>query len=166
MNPNIIIGLLAVLSCIGLAVLYFKKPSGRVRLANIGEGSHGSGQKTFLNDAAISGRFQVVKRGSDDAHIAIVAAATDVPLGICKDESSSTGVPLNVAIFGQTGSTNKVLLGGTVALNDELSSSNGTAIKLPTATGTYYPFGRALMAGVLGDVIEFASDTPVARVVP
>jgi hypothetical protein len=166
MNPNHIIGLLAVLSCIGLAVYYFRRPKNRVRLANIGEGTHGSGRKTYLCDAVITGRYQVVKRGSDDSHIAVVAAATDVPLGICTDETATAGMPLNVAILGTATGTLKVLLGGTVSLSDELSSANGTAIKLPTATGTYYPIGRALMAGVSGDIIEFGADTPVARVIP
>lgn len=163
MNTLLITGLLAALA-IGLAVLFRK--SGRTRFSNIGEGTHGSGNITKLTDAAITGRYKVVKKGSDDGHIAIVAAATDVPLGICSDEASAAELPVNVGVFGGSVGTKKVLLGGTVAVNDELSSSNGTAIKLPTASGTYYPFGRALQAGVSGDTVEFAPVSPVARVIP
>jgi hypothetical protein len=87
------------------------------------------------------------------------------PIGICTDEASAAELPVNVSLFGQTG-TLKCLLGGTVAAGDELAATTGGAvIKLPTATGTYYPFGRALQAGVSGDIIEFASYVPIARAV-
>jgi hypothetical protein len=165
-----ILGLLAVLCSIGFAVLFKRRTqfrgTGSVRLANIAEGTHGSSNITKLTDAAITGRYKVVKFGSDAAHVAIIAAATDVPLGICSDEASGAELPVNVGVFGGSVGTKKVLLGGTVAAGDELSSSNGTAIKLPTATGTYYPFGRALAAGVSGETIEFQPGLPVARVVP
>lgn len=164
MNPYLI-GLLAVLSCIGLAALIFKRRDRGVILANIGEGSHGSGQITKLTDAAITGRYRIMKVGSDAAHIA-VAGAADVPLGICPDEAAGAELPVNVQLLGTMGSTTKVLLGGTVAMNDELAATaGGAAIKLPTTTGTYYPIGRALAAGVSGDTIECSTDTPVARVV-
>lgn len=159
-------GLLAALA-IGLALFKRSRGRGGFILANIGEGTHGSGQITKLTDAAITGRYKVVKVGSDSAHIAIVAAATDVPLGICPDEASAAELPVNVQLFGGGVGTKKCLLGGTVAMNDELSSSNGTVIKLPVASGTYYVIGRALAAGVSGDTIEFQSHaSPVARVVP
>src|SRR5438876_808545 len=99
----IITGLLAVLA-IGLLVWLFRKPS-RLRLSNIAEGTHGTGMLTKLTDAAISGRYKVVKFGSDAAHVAIIAAATDVPLGICTDEASGAELPVNVAIFGSTEGT-------------------------------------------------------------
>jgi hypothetical protein len=160
----VIIGLLAALT-IGLAVL-FRKPRGSIRMSNIAEGSHGTGRTTKLTDAAVSGRFRVVKFGSDAAHVAVAIATDTAPIGICTDEASAAELPVNVSLFGQTGSTLKCLLGGTVAAGDELAATTGGAvIKLPTATGTYYPFGRALQAGVSGDVIEFASYVPIARAV-
>jgi len=160
----IILGLLAALA-IGLAVRHFNRRDRGIILANIGEGTHGSGQVTKSTGAAIVGRYKVVKKGADDDHVIIVAAATDVPVGVVGDEASAAEMPVDVQCFGGGVGTKKVLLGGTVAFWDELSSSNGTAIKLPTAAGTYYPFGRALQAGVSGDTIEFAPAMPVARVV-
>jgi hypothetical protein len=157
-------GLLAVLA-IGRASFFNRRDDDLV-LANIAEGSHGTGRITKLTDAAISGRFRVVKFGSDAAHIAVAAAADAAPIGICTDEASAAELPVNVSLFGQTGSTLKCLLGGTVAAGDELAATAGGAvIKLPTATGTYYPFGRALQAGVSGDVIEFMSQPAIARAV-
>ena len=46
------------------------------------------------------------------------------------------------------------------------SNGDGTAIKLLTTTGTFYNLGRALMAGVSGDVIEFAHTFPLKVVNP
>lgn len=161
----LIIGLLAVLA-IGLAVL-FRKRTGKVRLANIAEGVHGEGALTKLTDAAITGRFRVVKFGSDAAHIAVAVATDTAPLGICPDEAPGAESPVNVKLFGQVTGTLRCLLAGTVAVGDQLAATTGGAtIKLPVAPGTYYPYGRALQAGVSGDVVEFAHFVPIARIVP
>ena len=161
----LIIGLLAALTN-GFTAL-FRKPSGSVRLANIAEGVHGDGQLTKLTDAAITGRFRVVKFGSDAAHVAVAAGTDAGVLGICSDEATAAEAPVNVRLFGQVSGTLRCLLAGTVAAGDELSTTTGGAVfKLPTATGTYYPIGRALVAGVSGDTIEFMHRMPVPRVVP
>jgi hypothetical protein len=61
----------------------------------------------------------------------------------------------------------KVALGGTVAAGDMLQSNgDGTAIKLLTTTGTFYNIGRALQAGVAGDIIEFQHSFPLKVVNP
>jgi hypothetical protein len=170
MNP-FLIGLLAVLSCIGLLVLLLNRPRNRhrpgsVRLANIAEGTHGSGRITKLTDAAISGRYRVVKFGSDSAHVAVAIATDTFPIGIVTDEASAAELPVNVALFGQTEGTIKILLAGTVAAGDEIEATTGGAgLKLPITTGTYYPFGRALAAGVSGDTVEIMTYVPIARAV-
>ena len=137
--------------------------------ANIGEGSAATGNKSYLPDAAIANRFNLVIIGSSQNNITPSAANTDIPLGVCTDAPDSTllDVPVNVALLGCANGTLKVVLGGTVNAGDFLQSNgDGTAIKLLTTTGTFYSIGRALMAGVAGDTIEFAHSFPLKVVNP
>ena len=137
--------------------------------ANIAEGSSPTGNKSYLPDAAITNRFNLVIIGSSQNNITPSAANTDIPLGVCTDAPDSTllDVPVNVAILGCANGTLKVVLGGTVNAGDMLQSNgDGTAIKLLTTTGTFYNIGRALMSGVSGDTIEFAHTFPLKVVNP
>lgn len=168
-----LIGLLAVLVCAVVAIFkYCQSGSDRRRdrgviLANIGEGTHGAGLITKLSGAAITGRYRIVKFGADSDHVIVTAANTDLPCGICRDEATAAELPLALQLFGQGPGTVKVLLGGTVAVGDEyIGNAAGAAIKLPVTTGTYYPVGRILQAGVSGDTVEATQVPPVARVVP
>lgn len=139
-----------------------------VQFANIAEGTSDTGNKPYIPDAAIS-RYNLVKQGSDDVHVAVSAANTDIPLGVTTDscDASNLDLPINVAVFGAASGTKRIALGGTVAAGDFLQSNgDGTAIKLKTTTGSWYKIGRALMAGVSGDTIEFAPCMPDLVVVP
>jgi len=141
----------------------------KVCFANIAEGSAPTGNKSYLPDAAIANRFALVIIGSSANNVTPSAANTDIPLGVCTDapEASLLEVPVNVALLGCAHGSLKVLLGGTVAAGDMLQSNgDGTAIKLLTTTGTFYNLGRALMAGVAGDTIEFAHTFPLKVVNP
>jgi hypothetical protein len=140
-----------------------------VCFANIAEGSAATGNKSYLPDTAIAGFFNLVILGSSQNNITPSSANTDIPLGICTDSPDSTllDVPVNVAVLGCANGTLKVVLGGTVNAGDMLQSNgDGTAIKLLTTTGTFYNIGRALMAGVAGDTIEFAHTFPLKTVNP
>lgn len=140
-----------------------------IEFANIAEGSAASGNKSYLPDAAIANRFALVILGSSANNITPSAANTDIPLGVCTDAPESTllDVPVNVALLGCANGSLKVQLGGIVAAGDMLQSNgDGTAIKLLTITGTFYNIGRALMAGVAGDTIEFAHTFPSKVVNP
>ena len=141
----------------------------KVLFANIAEGQSGTGNKSYLPDVAITNRFNLVIIGSSQNNITPSAANTDNPLGICTDAPDSTilDVPVNVALLGCANGTLKVVLNGTVNAGDSLQSNgDGTAIKLLTTTGTFYNIGRALMAGVAGDTIEFAHTLPLKVVNP
>jgi hypothetical protein len=141
----------------------------RVEFANIGEGQAATGNKSYLPDAAITNRHSLVILGSAATNVTPSSANTDIPLGICTDapETANLDVPVNVALLGCAHGTLKVVLGGTVAAGDMLQSNgDGTAIKLLTTTGTFYNLGRALMAGVAGDTIEFAHTFPLKVVNP
>jgi hypothetical protein len=135
--------------------------------ANIAEGTRPTGNFTKLTDTAIGTRNFLVKIGSDSDHVAASAANTDIPLGVCTDEAPASEELVNVALLGVANGTLRVVLGGTVAAGDMLQSNgDGTAIKLLTTTGTFYNIGRALQAGVSGDVIEFAHTFPLKVVNP
>ena len=141
----------------------------RADFANIAEGSCATGNKSYLPDVAITNRFNLVIIGSSQSNVTPSAANTDIPLGVCTDSPDSTNldVPVNVALLGSANGTLKVVLGGTVNAGDMLQSNgDGTAIKLLTTTGTFYNIGRALMAGVAGDTIEFAHTFPLKVVNP
>jgi hypothetical protein len=121
---------------------------------NIAEGVHGDGNITKLASAAMATRFLIVKFGADADHITISTAATDVLLGVCTDEATAAEDPVNVALIGSATGTLRVALGGTVAAGDLLTSDG--AGKAVTASSTNKIVGRALGAGVDGEVIEFA----------
>lgn len=140
----------------------------QVQFANIGEGTADRGFKSYFGDAAIA-RYNLVKQGSDDFHVATSAANTDIPLGVTTDSADATAldVPVTVAVFGAAAGTLRVVLGGTVAAGDFLQSNgDGTALKLKATTGSWYKIGRALIAGVAGDTIEFSPCMPDLIVVP
>ncbi|MDB6064940.1 MAG: hypothetical protein JWR26_1148 [Pedosphaera sp.] len=137
--------------------------------ANIAEGSAGTGNKSYLPDAAMANRFNLVVLGSSQNNITPSAANSDIPLGVCTDAPDSTllDVPVNVALLGVASGTLKVVLSGTVNAGDMLQSNgDGTAVKLLTTSGTFYNIGRALMGGVAGDTIEFAHTFPLKVVNP
>lgn len=140
----------------------------QVHFANIAEGTAGTGNKSYIADAAIPNRFSLVIIGSVATNCAIGAANTEIPLGITTDSvaTADLDVPVNVAILGAANGTMRCTLGGTVAAGDFLQSNgDGTVITLKATTGTWYNIGRALMAGVSGDVIEFAHCVPIKVVI-
>src|SRR5882762_3098145 len=113
------------------------RSSGRIRIsfANIAEGTHG-GNITKKTDGAITTRFLLGKRGSDDDHITPCTAVTDIPLGIITDEAAAAEDLINVGLFGSSSETRKTILGGTVAVGDFITTdANGKGQKLPTASG-------------------------------
>ena len=154
----------------GLRTLLALRPHRLLRqpiaFANIAEGTHG-GNTTKKTDAAITTRFLFGKKGSDDDHIIPCTASTDIPLGVITDEAAAAEELVNVGLFGSSSETRRITLSGTVVVGDFLvTDSTGKGQKLPVSTGTYYIVGRALQAGVSGDVIEFDPVTAVQRVVP
>jgi hypothetical protein len=82
-----LIGLLIVVAVITLLAICLKKAgclpgrSRRVRLANIAEGRHVTGNITKKLDAVPAERWVLCKFGSDVDHVNIAGAA-DIPLGV------------------------------------------------------------------------------------
>jgi len=164
---QLLIGIAAVL-ILGtvFAHLYLSAKNSKFTFANVAEGTVPEGNKSYLADAAFSSRFLLGKIGSDTNHVA-VCTASDIPLGIVTDEAAAAEDLVNVAVFGASEGTRKVVAGAAITLGDMVvPTASGKVIKLPTAGGTYYIIGRCLLAaGADGDVIEIAPSFPVQRVV-
>jgi hypothetical protein len=140
--------------------------SGEKVFSNIAEGTH----EEFISrlpDNPIPTYFLLAKKGSDNQH-ADIAAHTDIPIGVFRDITAAVGggddltLPVSVALFGAARETRKVALNSTVAEGDFLVADDGGYAKtLPTSGGgTAYVFGRSLMGGAAGDVIEFDPTLP------
>lgn len=128
----------------------------RVRLANVGEGRHANGVINRKADAAITERYRVVKVGSDANHIAITAAITDIPLGVCLDEPAAAEVNAAVQLLNASAGTVFMRAAAAIANNDLLeATANGRVQTLTVTTGTHYCVGRALAAAAsAGDLVE------------
>lgn len=83
--------------------------------------------------------------------VVLAAAATDKIVGVLNADVSA-GDTASVALRTSSG-TYKVRLGGTVALNDYVTS-NGSGLGIATTTSGNEIVGQALEAGVSGDLIE------------
>lgn len=88
---------------------------------------------------------------SNDEVVAIAANATKVPFVLMEDGLGTSTAPktVSIALSGRV----KVVLGGTVAAGDKLTSdANGKAITTVTNKDNYGAI--ALHAGVAGDIVE------------
>jgi hypothetical protein len=129
---------------------------------NIAEGSHAGGI-TKLSSAAMTTRFLCVKKGADTDHIAVCSAITDVPIGICTDETAAAEEYINVALLGCAKGTLKVVAGAAITSGALVATT--AAGKVQTAVATQYPIGRAVTdAAADGDIIEIDPVLPVFAV--
>ncbi len=95
-------------------------------------------------------RHYLVKQTSDVA-VNLCTAVTDNPLGVL-DNNPNTGETASIARIN-SGSTFKVIAGGTILRNQEISTdANGKAI-VAAGAGTV-AFARALHDAVLNDIVE------------
>jgi|GEM_PF-1357186 len=128
--------------------------NGRVRLANIADGSH-DGNITKAVDAAITERFLLAKIGSAADRVA-VAGAADIPIGVITDEAAAAADLVNVALFGSARSTLRMVASGAISQGALLEpAASGRVQTLGAGAGTHHVVGRALdAASNAGDVIE------------
>jgi hypothetical protein len=114
--------------------------------------TYNTGDRISLKAAAdySTKQFYLVKQTAEDT--ATLAGAGEDVIGAIQDKPKA-GQTASIAAV-HAGSTFKVILGATVVLRAPLKSdANGAAI---TAVSTNKAFGRALQAGVAGDIIEVA----------
>jgi hypothetical protein len=121
---------------------------------------------TRTNDAAISARHLLWKKGAGDTTVAVNTAA-DIPLGTIDNIETGTGLRQSVLLLGK-GSTKKMVASEAITAGEQVfGAAAGKVQDLPTAAGTYYCVGTALTAaGADGDVLEVQDCVPFAVVVP
>lgn len=106
-------------------------------------------EKTLVAGADLSttGRYYIVKLDTS-GNIVLATAATGAIVGVLQNKPAS-----GEAALYRFGGTTKVICGGTVAIGDWVTTdSAGKAIT--TTTEGDCCVGRALKAGVTGDLIE------------
>ncbi|MBB5033165.1 hypothetical protein [Prosthecobacter vanneervenii] len=125
----------------------------RVRHNALGDGTHA--HLSLRADAPIGTKNYLVKRGSDANHAAVVAAASDEPLGVCPDEADAAEDPIDVILLGVAKRTVLMVAQGTIAADvDVYSYGDGTVTTTPAATGTYWKVGKSRTASTAGLEIE------------
>jgi hypothetical protein len=131
-----------------------------VQFANIAEGTHDTGVKPFLPDAATTSRYLLYKIGSDGDHVAVTAAG-DVPLGN-SDDQADADVPIAINLLGVKPGTLRVVTDGTVANGEHVKC--GASGKVTQAATTDVSFGIATIGSdqsvADGDVIEIIHCVP------
>lgn len=142
------------------------RPRGRqfqalVNTAPSNWGTFAGGLRTFLADAAITTRYKLVKKGSDAEHIAIMAATSDEPIGVCVDEPSAAEQPATVEMLGVSARTVPVVAGGAITDGADLyGTSTGAVVVKPTAAGTYWQVGSAIGAWSTGESFTMVPRKP------
>lgn len=173
--PQETANVLAVAAVLALAVFVvanFARQSRRDALVpamntlppNFGVTSNG---KTLKSSAAIATKYLLGKFGADAEHVAVIAAASDKPLGVMSDEASAAEEEIFVEQLGLTNRTVPMVAKVAIALDaDVYSYGDGKVTIKPTAAGTYWRIGRAMAAaGADGDVIEVEPCRPRKLVV-
>lgn len=126
-----------------------------------------TGHRSFLSDAALATRHALVKKGSDENHVAIIAAASNQPLGICQDEASAAEEGMSVAMLGSVSGSILGVAGEAIGADvDVYSKGDGTLGVEPTSAGTYWLVGRSVKAqATSGEPIEFRPCLPLKVIV-
>jgi hypothetical protein len=119
------------------------------------------GSITRIADAAIATLNLLVKVGSDASHIAVMAAVTDVPIGVCMD-TPAAGDEIAIGLFGCADETRELVAGEAIGAGVRVyAGATGKVTLLPAAAGTYFCVGTAITAaGDDGDLIEVDTCVP------
>lgn len=132
----------------------------------LGDGTHLGGKLSLKSDAAITTRHLLAKRGSDANHAAVIAAASDEPLGLLFDEAAAAEAAIGLQLLGVSPGTLVGVAQGTIAADvDVYSYGDGTLTVVPTSAGTFWKVGRSVTASTAGLLIEFEPCVPQKVVV-
>lgn len=154
--------LLALLAVDKLTGRAFRRSQG-IGFANIGEGTHEHGIKSYIPDAGTNSRYLLYKIGSDADHCAVCGAG-DTPLGPSEDQADTNNLDLPIAIklVGAVKGTVLMITDGTVVNGNRVkAAANGQVT--PAATGDV-SFGIAILptdnVAAAGDPIEVIPAIP------
>lgn len=105
--------------------------------------------KTFVSAADLSAKQYFLAKMDTAGKAVLAAAGTDKIEGVITEGGKASGDPVTVGTHGEA----KVLAGGTVAINDRITSdSAGKGIA--TTTANDYSIGRARTAAAAGEYFE------------
>jgi hypothetical protein len=135
-----------------------------VEFANVGEGTHAKGIKSYIPDAATTSRYLMYKGGSDADHCAVTGAG-DIPLGSSDDlaDSAALDVPIAIKLFGAVEGTVRIISDGTLTnLCKVTTGANGQGT---AAVTTNLVVGVAIIPTdsipVAGDAVEMIPCLPL-----
>lgn len=120
---------------------------------------------TRTNDAAVTARHLLWKKGSADTGLAVCGVA-DIPLGTVDNVESETDKVQELLLLGK-GPTKKVVASEAITVGEEVfTAASGKVQDRPSGSGTYWFIGIALTAaGADGDIIEINDCAPVKLVI-
>lgn len=120
---------------------------------------------TRTNDAAITARHLLWKKGSADTGVALSGVA-DIPLGTIDNTETATGAIQAVLLLGR-GPTKKMVASEAITAGEEVfTAASGKVQDRPSGSGTYYLLGIALTAaGADGDILEVNDCVPQKLVI-
>jgi hypothetical protein len=129
-------------------------------------GTHADGKITRKCDAALADGV-VVKKGTDDEHVAVATAATDNPLGLATSATDAAEDSVGVELFSSPGTKKGVALAAIAVGARVCAATAGKVQTLPTTVdGTYYVIGRAITAAAdADDEIEYEGHVPYPVVI-
>ena len=109
--------------------------------------------KSFKTATDLSAKQYFIVKLSAAQTVALASAATDILIGVLRNEPES-GQAAEVHMING-GASAKVKAGGTISAGDMITSDSAGKAVATTTTGNYV-LGMALEAAVDGDVFEFA----------
>lgn len=108
--------------------------------------------KTLTSAADLSAKTGYIVKLDTSGNLVVATAGTDTTIVGVLDDAPNAGGSGTGCTYQFLG-TAKVVLGGTVAIGDWLTSTTG-GVAITTTTDGNRTIGMALEAGVTGDIIE------------
>jgi hypothetical protein len=143
-----------------------------ISAANVAEGVHADGIKSYQVDAALTETFLLVKVGSDAGHVG-VCGNDEIPDGIAQSEITAAniveGLQIAVGLLGAAKGTQFVRASEAIdptTVKYVCSAASGRVKALPTTSGTYYIVGKPIsVATAAGEILVIIPCVPTQRVV-
>ncbi len=133
----------------------FGYTAGQLAVNALGDGIRPDGILSKKADAALTVKHYLVKTGSDADHVAVIAAASDEPLGVCTDEATAAEDAVSVKLLGACQGTVLMVANETITAGEDVySGADGRVQDLPAVAGTYWKVGRSVTASTADLEIE------------